>query len=281
MIFIVPGKTVKSEKDTSLNKDNFLKIATFNIHFNEPGTKKNSWDKRKDVLYQLVSREYPDIIGFQEVYTHSHKENRDRVQFNWIKKKFKDYLIISNQETVDHASSLPILYKKDKLKVINRGYFFFTDTPEVKPELKKGQFIVYFCNWAYFYNIKEEYYFYVFNIHLNGRKNKNNIKSARIIVDRINRLKKKNDGLIITGDFNEFYNSKTLSIFYNNGLKNVINGFWPASLHLFIGLAIIPRIDHILINNFFQIEEYHLSRYKVKEQYPSDHYPIFTVLKKR
>ena len=47
-----------------------VRLATFNIRYDNPGDSLNSWKYRKDRVCEFIREKQPDVLGMQEVLHH-------------------------------------------------------------------------------------------------------------------------------------------------------------------------------------------------------------------
>ena len=52
---------------SNYQKDNDLKVISYNIRYNNQNDGINKWDNRKETVFNFLNNEYPDFIGMQEV----------------------------------------------------------------------------------------------------------------------------------------------------------------------------------------------------------------------
>ncbi len=171
---------------------NRLKILDYNIRCVDDGEGKTIFD-RSMRFEDLVDRYSPDIMGLQEA-TH-----------NWImflEETFLDeYEMRYMYRAASSKESTPILWKKDKFELLDEGYFWLSDTPEVS---SKGWGSKHFriCNWVKLKVKKTGKEFLFFNTHLTGETTCA-INSENLIIDRAKELGGFTDyPVFLTGDFN-------------------------------------------------------------------------------
>ena len=101
-----------------------LKVISFNIRCLDDKDG-HSVKERAPRLRKVIEPYAPDVMGFQE-YTplwESHIEE----QFGEEYGMFNKY-----RATTGWIESAPILWRKDKFELVQSGYFWLSDTPEVE-----------------------------------------------------------------------------------------------------------------------------------------------------
>lgn len=271
LIVLVFSNNLKAE-------ETILKISSFNIHYIVPGRDKMDWDRRKNAVSSILKDIDADIIAFQEMETFEGKHYSGRnIQADWIIETLPDYSIASYGDPEIYPITQPVFYRKDKFSVIEQGFFFFSDTPEVIYSWQWNGGYPYFCTWVRFMDTKNSIEFTVFNIHNDYKSFSNRLKTSKLIASRVSPLLNRGENVVITGDFNASYNSKTINILKESGLK--ISKPSGSTNHFNIGLNILPAIDHILVSEGIGfIDGIKVWRNKYDGVWPSDHYPISTRL---
>ena len=244
-----------------------LKIISFNIRCaNDPDG--HSILERAPRLAKVTMPFDADIIGFQE-YRPSWESLIDELYG-------KEYHIFNKYRCSDKPESAPILWKKDKFELIDKGYFWLSDTPE---EESRG--------WDERYNCKRmcEYVilapndgsspFTVMNTHF-GFGDGCQTKSARLIYEFSKKIS--DFPTFITGDFNmrpdsAGYGEITKYFTDVNAVtakdkRNTFHGYAP---HKYLD----EHIDYCFIDNNIKPVCWELIDETVDGKYPSDHYGIF------
>jgi len=101
-------------------------VMTYNIR-TEGGDRKsidNNWNARRDDLADLVRRENPDVMGFQEVLP---------VQRTWLEERFPDYVFVGEARNADRVSgeSSPVAFRRSRFDILQSGTFWLSETPDV------------------------------------------------------------------------------------------------------------------------------------------------------
>ena len=195
---------------------------------------------RGEKLNDLLNGEEIDVAGLQGVSART-----DWVTFmkNNLDEKYK-YI---SAHTTDIESGVYIIYRSDKLEVVENGMFWLYDGAPTRPMKYSESEFQRICNWAIF-KIKETGEIFVFmdthlDTYLSGR-----IKQVDILVSQIPVLQEKAQTItgttgcpvILVGDFNSKSNdteyskvSKVMNDSFSvtlgkktNPLLNTYTGFW-------------------------------------------------------
>lgn len=255
-----------------------LKIMTYNIRLDVSSDDKNDWAHRKGFFTSQIQFYEPDIFGVQEAMPN---------QVVDISSALVQYGNVGvGREGVDKGESSTIYYKKDKLKVIASSTFWLSDTPS---EISRGWDAACnrICTYALFRDIKSETFFWAFNTHLDHIGEVARSKGIDLILSKIANLNVKKYPVIFMGDFNLepedqrivnlqklMSDSKLISQSTPFGPEGTFNGFKHDE-------PVTKRIDYIFIskNGGFDVLKYAVLSDSNDLRYPSDHLPVFIMLK--
>ncbi len=257
---------------------------TFNIRFDNPRDGENAWPKRKAMVGEWLKEEMPDIVGLQEALRH---------QIDDIRKAVPGYAEFGagRDDGKDKGEHCTILYRKERFKLDTEdcGTFWLSDTPEVVASKSWGNGITRICTWARFIERDSGRGFYVYNTHWDHRSQPSREKSAKLVSDRIAARARKDEPLILMGDFNAAEDNKALRILTKGkpefidtyrvihpDEKNVRTG------HGFRGGESGGKIDHVFVlPGTAKVKSAEIVRYHRKGRYLSDHYPVRAQLQLR
>jgi len=271
-----------SAKRTTLAKPltDSLRGATFNIHYlhvTEKGLSK--WEERRSAVTDMIGDLSPDIIAFQEMESfgggHSRNEN---IQLEWVLSQHPGYKAAAFSDNADkYPITQPILYRSELFDVVEQGFFFFSDTPDVIYSRTFNGSWPAFCSWATLREKRSGKNFTVFNIHTDFSSGSNRIKSIDLIAKRINPRIKGGEAVLLIGDLNASNKSKIAKT-----LKSIPLQFVPDSgstFHFNKGVNLTPAIDHILhTSHFTPTDKVIVWRKKYNGKWPGDHYPVMADL---
>jgi endonuclease/exonuclease/phosphatase family metal-dependent hydrolase len=251
-------------------------LASFNIHYLAVGRDIMPWDERKEAVRQVLAELDADMIAFQEMETfgggHMSEEN---IQLDFVLEAFPRYEAAAVGDPERYPSTQPIVYRADRFRAVDQGFFFFSDTPDViysRPW--HGRFPA-FCSWVLFEHRTTGERFYVYNVHYDASSARNRLKSAELTLDRIEGRSAEAPVLVV-GDFNAPLSFPTMRRFMRAGFDH--SAIRRATFHFNRGLNLIPAIDHILHSDGLETRKGYIARGKRDGVYPSDHYPVVTAV---
>lgn len=254
-----------------------LKIASYNIQYDNPRDTVNTWKKRLPGVAYVFDKYHFDIVGAQEPFL---------AQLNDLMPLIPEYAFLGNdiRGTTDKLGRhyTPILYKKDKFDVLDWGTFWLSETPDV-PGKGWDAHSFRICTWAKFREKKGGDEFFFFNIHFDHKGIVARVESPKLLLSKIKEIA---DGypLFVTGDFNTNQHTDNYKTMNGSGLvkdsyhlaKRIRNRNTPTFNGYRSELKGSNRIDHIYVslNPEVNIRSYRILTDSYKGMYPSDHFPI-------
>ena len=267
-----------------------LVVMSFNVRYGAADDGENNWDKRKDLAYEVVRRQNPDVIGLQEAL---------RSQIDDIRAALPAYgeIGVGREDGKTKGEYSAILYRKDRFDVNDTGTFWLSDTPEVPGSITWGNACTRVCTWARFLP-KSGKPFYLFNTHLDHIAQLAREKGMALIMSRLS-SRKYQDPIILTGDFNSGENNPVVRYLKgerqldaaNNGLsKNplpLVNTFRMlhkdasevGTSHGFKGGRSGAKIDYIFVQPGVEVLKGEILHDNKDNHYPSDHFPITAAIR--
>jgi endonuclease/exonuclease/phosphatase family metal-dependent hydrolase len=250
-----------------------LRVMTFNVRMLTPNDGANNWGARRDLVADLLRDEDPDVIGTQELFKRQGDDIVERLpQFAWFGE---------GRRGGDHDEHMGVFYRKDRLRVLESGDFWLSDTPEVPGSITWGNLYPRLVTWARFARISDGATFTLYNTHLPYREGDEHarIRCAELIRARLDKLPE-SERVILIGDFNTTPESRVHSI-----LTNAMTDVWTAApkrtgpegtFHDFTGKP-QRRIDWILVRGL-EAKRVETVTTQREGRYPSDHFPILVEL---
>ncbi|RYX82289.1 endonuclease/exonuclease/phosphatase family protein [bacterium] len=253
-----------------------LETMTFNLRF-ASNTPPNAWPQRRPVMAETIRQNAPDIIGTQEgFYPQIRDIVADNPQYEWVGVA---------RDGGEEGESVSILYRKERLQLLDQGQFWLSDTPEVVASKSWGNTLNRVTKWAKFRDLQSNREFYFVDTHLDHESQNSREKSAELISARI-RAFNTDLPVVLVGDFNVVspYNP-VYDTFMKAGFTDTrfsalerlgpnydsYHGYAPPASHG-------AHIDWILTRGEVKSLASRLIDFQQGGQYPSDHFPILTTL---
>lgn len=253
-----------------------LKVMTYNIRLSLESDKENAWTERKPDVLKLLSYYQPDFFGVQEAVPQ---------QMTDIKAGLKNYNFVGvgRDDGKNSGEYSAIFYDSEKLKVLESGTFWLSETPE-KPS--KGWDAAYnrICTFALFQLKKGGKKFWAFNVHFDHVGNVARKNSADLILKKINALNIKKFPVVLTGDFNLTDETEPIKIISNKMNDSFYHSkkphYGPIGTFTAFDINTIPkdRIDYIFTQKFTVENIRTINDRRENLLYPSDHFPVIATL---
>ena len=263
-----------------------LRIMTFNIRYGSANDGENHWNKRKDMVCDVIRNHPSDVIGLQEAL---------RFQIDTIREAHPMYgeIGVAREDGNNDGEYSSLLYRTDRFGVGESGTFWFSDTPEIAGSNTWGNACVRICSWARLIETKTGKAFYMFNLHLDHVSQPSREKSAVLLAERIkNRMYK--EPYVVTGDFNAGednpvikYLKGDIAVEGPDGIKaktpvpmvDTFRVLHPdakdvKTAHGFRGIRQGNKIDYVFVPSGTKVLEAQILYDNTDGRYPSDHYPV-------
>jgi endonuclease/exonuclease/phosphatase family metal-dependent hydrolase len=255
-----------------------LRLASHNVHFIRTDRRSGAWsladwDRRKEALDATFKALDADIIAFQEMVSMGATEDRSvNLAQEFLQARNPDYAIAATGDWKVFPTRQPIFYRKDRLALLDQGWFYFDDPSEVAHETSLSEFWIYYCSWAKFSD-RQGRAFYVYNLHFHYHDPNRREIAAQVLAQHIAPALERGVPVFAMGDTNALSDGLTVHILRKAGLK--ISEAVGATFHFNAGLGLYGAIDRI--GSTVQIEQTGgpwVVRQQFDGDWPSDHYPI-------
>lgn len=254
-----------------------LTIGTYNVRYDNPQDAGNLWVDRAPVVANLLRFHDFDIFGTQEALKN---------QLDDISRALPHYARygVGRNDGVDKGEHSAIFYKKDRFKLLNKGDFWLSQTPD-KPSLGwDATCCNRICSWVYLQDLQTKKKFYVFNAHYDHQGVQARQESSKLILNKIREIAGKSP-VILTGDFNGDHQSNWYQAIANSGL---LKDTYRLVEHPYVNNASFNAfgkqsdrkeiIDHIFVTDGFRVRKWGVLTDTYHGKFPSDHFPVLVKL---
>ncbi|GGD45124.1 endonuclease/exonuclease/phosphatase family protein [Pseudoxanthomonas indica] len=251
-----------------------LRVVSFNVRLPAESDGADRWDARKELFVDTVRRLQPDVMGTQELW---------KIQGDYIVEHLPGYRWFGRGRRGDDSDEhMGVFYRTDRLRVIESGDFWLSDTPEVAGSISWNNLFPRMVTWALFERLADKRRFYLFNTHLPYRDQDDvaRERGAALIAARIAALPA-DIPVVLTGDFNTTPDSaahRALTAHLQDAWDSGARRSGPAeTFHAFKGKP-DHRIDWILQRGL-EVQSVATDTQARDGRYPSDHFPVVTELR--
>ena len=262
-----------------------LRVMSFNLRYNNTGDGPNAWPLRKAWVAQLIRFHDADVVGVQEALSGMLAD---------LDTLLPEYSRIGVGRTDGKMSGeySAILYKRDRLEVLENKTFWLSPTPEAVGSKGWDAALERIATWGRFRDRATGCVYIHLNTHFDHKGEQARQESARLIRERLATIDAAGLPLVMTGDLN----SNPTSVGYRILTHDTIPGaFAPLvdAMHAsreghygptssFTGFrAIRPdgnKIDYVLVSPSVEVQKHGILPDNWDNRFPSDHQPVLATV---
>ena len=271
------------------NDETILRIMSFNIRCGscEDSSDVNHWSKRKQLVFQVLKKYNPDIIGLQEAEIQQIKD---------IENEFEDYKWIGKgrDDGKEKGEFTAVFYKWKRFDLWSYGTAWLSETPEV-PSKGWDAALNRTVTDVHFADTKSKRTFWFFNTHFDHVGETARIESAKLLRKKSIEYSGGYEPVIITGDLNFTENSEGYKVLTSNKLgmeelspavnyKPLLNSLYISeqphhggkiTFNAFGKMTDIKSaIDYIFVNEEVKVLTHRTITESSEGLFPSDHFPV-------
>jgi endonuclease/exonuclease/phosphatase family metal-dependent hydrolase len=260
-----------------------LRVMSFNLRVPFLLDGVNHWGFRKNLLVDTILQFQPDVLGTQECVAE---------QGDFLQEELPDYtfLGVGRDDGKRKGEMTGVMYRKDRFREIDHGYFWLSSTPNVPGSKSWGAWFTRMCTWVKLQPLDGSTAICVFNVHLDNMGARSRVESALLLRRQIASIAP-GMPVVVTGDFNADAGSKPYRALLAAlpGLpQTLVDAFRVSNPkptreegthHDFHGTRGGSRIDWILVNSGFSPISVTINHAQSGVQFPSDHFPVQAILR--
>jgi endonuclease/exonuclease/phosphatase family metal-dependent hydrolase len=260
-----------------------LRVVTFNIRYDNPGDGVNAWPNRRDWVAALLRFHGADAVGVQEALARQLADLDTRLPgFARVG--------VGRADGREGGEFSAILYRTDRLELLDSGTFWLSQTPEVPGSKGWDTAIERIATWARFRDRRTGCSHLHLNTHFDHVGEQARQESARLIRRRLVALA---GGLpmVVTGDMNADPQSAPYRILTRDTLSGAVapltdaftasrtGSYGPtSSWNAFRAIEPGRRIDYVLVSAPISVEAHAILPDYWDGRFPSDHLPVLAAL---
>ena len=179
---------------TSSAGEQDVRVISYNIRYLNTKDGDNGWEFRKQASINMVNEEQPTVFGLQEAV---------KAQVDFLNENLPDYDYygVGRDDGVEKGEFMAIFYDKNEVKLLDKGTFWLSATPDTPSKGWDGQ-CFRTCTWTLFECKDTGKQFAFFNTHLDHRGKEAQREGMKTIVAKIKELVPENVPVFLSGDFN-------------------------------------------------------------------------------
>jgi len=262
----------------SPSQSGVVKVMTYNVRVDTIADGFNGWRTRKDRVTQTIRAHAADVIGVQEALDY---------QVWGIQQALPQYgnYAAGRDDGKREGETCAIFYRKDRYILLDKGTFWFSDTPSVPGSKDWGDMWPRICSWVRLAEKDSGMAFYVYNVHMAAFSDNARERSAQLLAKQVAARKTK-EPFIVMGDFNMELDESGMLYLQQIGIRTPYPKMVDAWVSLnsgqikpdttkgLFGMFGGAQFDHIPICETARALEVKIDRRKVDGRYPSDHFPV-------
>ena len=250
-----------------------LTIGTYNLRNDNKGDIGNLWAQRAPIVANLLRFHQFDIFGIQEGFKNQLDDINSALPEYAHYGKGRD----DGNEAGEHSS---IFYRKDKFKLLKKGDFWLSETPD-KPGLGwDATCCNRICTWIYLQDLRSGKKFYFFNAHFDHEGKIARVESSKLVLSKIKEIAG-TEPAVFTGDLNgdhqsEWYLTLAKSTILTDTYNQVEHPYENNSSFNAFGKEVngFGIIDHVFVTKGFKARKWGILTDTYHGKFPSDHFPI-------
>ena len=256
-----------------------LEVMTWNLRYDTENDGENQWGKRKEKVIQLLEEYSPDMLGTQEGLVHQVEYLAEQLpQYAWCG--------LGRDDGEKEGEFSAVFYKKDLFEMEDCQTFWLSETPE-KPGFGWGAKHNRVATWVKLRHKPSGQSVFFFNTHFDHQTPLAREQGAYLVLKTM-KEKTLSSPAILLGDFNADPDSEPYKIltadvqvlqdtYQLTGNKKGPSGSFASQFAL---ENLSDRIiDHIFINDGFDVIEHQIIDDNNGSFYPSDHLPVRAALR--
>ena len=251
-----------------------IRLATYNIRYNNAKDGINAWPNRKDKVLALIRFHELDIVCVQEALADQYDEIEKGTGFAAFG--------AGRDDGLRKGEFAPIFYNKNRFEQRAAGVFWLSETPD-KPSKGWDAALNRVCTWLHLYDKANKKVFMVFNTNYDHVGVQARIEAAKLIKTKINELAK-GVPIVFAGDLNVKPDSEAIStiktFLFDTKERSEQLPYGPdGTFNAFnFNSPLQDRIDYVFINDFFRVQKYAVLSDNSDLRYYSDHLPVMVKL---
>lgn len=261
-------KNNKEQVSIQVENTENIKMMSYNLRCISPTDfGKKSWFYRADLIIDDIENEKPGIIGFQEA---------TKWHYAYLTDTLPEYdSVITYRDEAFNSEGCPIFYNKTLYKLVDKGSFWLSETPEVMSKSWGAQFNRV-CSYVILTDNSTGKDFVVFNTHLSHVSDEARINGINVVLQKIAEFGSLPS--VIMGDFNALEGSETYIKVTENFCDARYETENTTDAHTYQGWGNpekYKRIDYFMISKTgFKVNSYNVLSGLHDGVYSSDHCPI-------
>ncbi|MFB5945770.1 endonuclease/exonuclease/phosphatase family protein [Albibacterium profundi] len=267
LLFVISASVIAQE----------LKVASYNVRYANTTDTGNLWPDRAPYVASLIQFHDFDVFGTQEAL------NSQLVD---LEEQLSDYARygVGRDDGKTKGEHSAIYYKKNKFTLLDKGDFWLAENPDVPGKGWDATCCNRIVSWVNLKDNDSGKEFFFFSAHYDHQGKVARRESSKLVLKKIAAMAK-GKPVILVGDLNAGHDAEPYKIlqesdlltdtytlvdnpYHNNGS---FNGFKTSNN--------MTIIDHIFVSKGIEVTKWGILTDTYFGKYPSDHFPVVSVVK--
>lgn len=253
-----------------------LRVMTFNVRYGTAPDGDNAWSLRRPFVLRVIRDFDPAVLGVQEAL---------RFQLDEIVGALEHTreIGVGRDDGREAGEYSAILYDTLRLRLLDHGTFWLSDTPDVPGSMTWGNHYPRLVTWAHLRDEPATMSFYVLNTHWDHESQNARERSARQIMDWLASHAAR-EPVLLMGDFNAGEDDPAFRALLESAdsgvrLFDTYRVIHPdardvGTYHAFTGDRSGDKIDAVLASRGWDVVDAAIVAVSDNGRFPSDHFPV-------
>jgi len=253
-----------------------VRCMSFNVRYGTADDGIDAWPQRRSLAIDTIRDFAPDVLGVQEALSFQIAELRAALP--------ELGCLGVGREADGGGEYSAIFFRSDRLDVAACDTWWLSDAPHEPGSRTWGNSLPRICTWARFLDRRTGQRWCVLNTHWDHASQRAREESGRLMAKWLAERFAAAEPAIVMGDFNAAEESPAFGALLG-GVRPLTDGFRTlhpteeaGTFHGFSGRAGARKIDAILTTAEWRCVEASIVRTSREQRYPSDHFPVTSVL---
>lgn len=247
-------------------------IMTWNTRLDVASDGPNAWSNRRQQFTELLLQEHPELLGMQEVL---HNQLLDIA----ATLSGYGYIGVGRTDGKTKGEYGPVFYDTSRFKLIDAGYYWLSQTPEVAGSKGWDAACERIMSWAKLESRQTGKFLWVLNTHLDHMGTEARRNSLALIKELTTKMIG-DEPFVLMGDFN-FEPTDENYTTVSNWLTDARTAAATDELKQQITFTGFDEqeennslIDFIFVNHKITITDYQIPEANIDGRFSSDHLPV-------
>lgn len=251
-----------------------MNVATFNLRMDTERDGVNAWPNRKEMVKGLIRFHDFDLFGTQEGFKHQLDGIAELDGYAYTGSGRDD-----GKEAGEHSA---IFYKTGRFELLDKGDFWFSETPDVPGKGWDATCCNRICSWGKFRDKESGKEFFFFNAHYDHEGKVARRESSKLLIARIRQIAGTEATVFATGDFNAVPDAEPIVTLASDGLlqdayhlsEQPRYGTEGTFSSFRLDAPMKNRIDYVWVTKDTKVKKYAVLNDMQYGRFPSDHFPV-------